>query len=57
MKLNLNFKRGGGGGEGPNQKTRCGRGMDIFWNNTMTQVYFDMNEGLLHGRRKMLGAP
>ena len=38
MELNWNFQRGGGGGGGgrdSNPKTFCGRGMDIFWNNTM----------------------
>ena len=36
MELNWNFQRGGGGGGGgdSNQKTFCGRGMDVFQNNT-----------------------
>ena len=34
MGLKWKFQRGGGGG-GLNQKTFCGRGMDILWNNTI----------------------
>jgi len=31
----LEFRKEWGGGGGLNQKILCGRGMDIFWNNTL----------------------
>ena len=47
------FQRGGGGGGGLNQKTFHGRGMDIFWNNTihMQHESFLVYEHLLKYRK------
>ena len=38
MGLKWKFQRGGGGG-GLNQKTFCGRGMDILWNSTILETF------------------
>ena len=36
MTLNVEFLEGWGGGGGSISKTFRGRGMDIFWNNTLS---------------------
>ena len=47
MKLNWNFRRGGGGGS--NQETICWGGLDIYWSNALCfNVLLNVCHFLLH---------